>query len=225
MPGDLLLAAPRPDPGRDGARRGPRRRRRVGRADGRARPGYRWVQVFENRGESHGRLEPASARPDLGRHRAAARGGQARTRRSAATCEQTGDRLLLDYAAPGAGRPAGGRGERRLAGRRPVLGDLAVRDARPPAPRRRSGCPGLDDRQRDALATSLIRLARSLRRPVRAAVPVLDGLAPGAVRPTAGRRDGATTGSSTPTSIRRCCGRRSASSWSATSCSPRRSVT
>ena len=72
---------------------------------------YRWVQVFENRGESmgasnphpHGQIWAGTALP-----REAAREDAAQRRH----CDTHGDRLLLDYARAGAGRAAGGGGER-----------------------------------------------------------------------------------------------------------------
>ena len=166
-----------------------------------------------------GRLEPAPARPDLGRCRVARRG---RPRARPAGPPARGDRAAAAarLRPAGARRAAGRRGLPGLAGRGAVLGRLAVRDAADPDdPRRAAGGP----RRRGA------RRARgrapgpdpSLRRPVRPAVPVLDGLAPGAVRrPLRPRR-----GRSTRTSTRRCCARACASSWSATSCWRSRSAT
>ena len=58
----------------------------------------------------------------------------------------------------------------------------------------------LDEAARDDLAGVLHDLLGAVRRPVRAALPVLDGLAPGAVR----RRPDRRTGRSTRTSTRRC---------------------
>ena len=114
--------------GRDGARGRPARRRRVGRADRRARrrlplgPGLREPR----RGD--GRLEPASARPDLGRHGAARARPPARTRRSAPIWR----------------RPAGGccstTSTRSRAGRgsssRPTSGWWSCRSGRPGRSRR-----------------------------------------------------------------------------------------
>ena len=137
VPGRLLLAAPRPDARQDGAGGRPAGRRRLGRADRRARrrvplgPGLREPR----RGD--GRIEPASARPGLGRHGAAGCRPPARTPRSVAHLAATGKRLLLDYVDHESGGPAGHRRDRRVAGGRPVLGGLAVRDAA----RARSGRP------------------------------------------------------------------------------------
>jgi UDPglucose--hexose-1-phosphate uridylyltransferase len=117
---------------------------------------YRWVQVFENRGESmgasnphpHGQIWAGTALP-----REAAREDVSQRRH----CDQHGDRLLLDYA------------RQELAGPRVVEQDddwlivvpfwatwpfetLVI--PRRPVER----LPGLGDRQRDSLAASLIRL-------------------------------------------------------------------
>ena len=119
---DLTLGRMAPD----AVRRG---HRRLGRPDRRARrrlplgPGLREPR----RGD--GRIEPAPARPDLGRH-GAARRRRARGRRAAArTWPRPGERLLLDYVDHEIGRTAGHRRDRRVARRRAVLGGLAVRDA------------------------------------------------------------------------------------------------
>ena len=90
----------------------------------------RWAPPTRIRTARSGRARRCPAR-------AAARGRDPARARSAAT----GRRLLLDYAAPGVGRAARGRRERRVAGRRPVLGGLAVRDAGHPAAARRRACP------------------------------------------------------------------------------------
>ncbi|MEA2630121.1 MAG: UDPglucose--hexose-phosphate uridylyltransferase [Chloroflexota bacterium] len=117
---------------------------------------YRWVQVFENRGESmgasnphpHGQIWAGTALP-----REAAREDAAQRRH----CDTHGDRLLLDYARQEQGGPrvveendewlvvvpfwATWPFETLVIPRRPV-----------------DRLPGLDDAQRDALAASLIRL-------------------------------------------------------------------
>ena len=157
LPGHLLLAAPRPHARRDGARR------RSGRSStsGRPRPPssartYRWVQVFENRGESmgasnphpHGQIWAGTALP-----REAAREDATQRRH----CDAHGERLLLDYARQETGGPrvveendewlivvpfwATWPFETLVIPRRPV-----------------ERLPGLDDAQRDALAACLIRL-------------------------------------------------------------------
>ena len=74
VPGRLLLAAPRPDARADGARRGPAGHRRVGRPDRRARRRLPLGPGLREPGRGDGRVEPASARPDLGRHGTARRG-------------------------------------------------------------------------------------------------------------------------------------------------------
>ena len=78
-------------------------------------------------------------------------------------------------------RTAGHRRDRRVAGGRAVLGGLAVRDAgHPEAARRAPDRPGRRRARRPGGRPA--RADRPLRRAVQAAVPVLDGLAPGAVR-------------------------------------------
>ena len=89
---------------------------------------YRWVQVFENRGEAmgasnphpHGQVWAGTALPGE-----AAREDAAQRR----YLGESGRRLLLDYIDHEFGQRAGRGGERGLARGRPVLGDLAVRDA------------------------------------------------------------------------------------------------
>ena len=199
LPGHLLLAAPRrhsrPDEPGGGAS--------ASWTCGRPSPPssasrYPWVQVFENRGAAMGASNPASARPDLGRRRAAARGRQGRPRASAVL---RGDRPSAAARLRGSGerRPARGRRRRRVAGGRAVLGRLAVRDAGHPAAAR--GATARARRAPARLARRAVdRAAARLRRALRHPVPVLDGLAPGPVRRPAGR-----TGSSTPTSTHRSC--------------------
>ena len=177
----------------------PRGHRRVGRADaelGRLPlgPGVREPR----RGD--GRLEPAPARPDLGRHGAARRGAR----------EDASQR-----APPGSDRPAAAA---RLRGQEsggprvvvenddwlavvPFWASLAVRDAASSRSGRRRAWPTSTRPRATSLRSSCTSCIGALRRPVRAAVPVFDGLAPGAVR----RRARQTTGSSTRTSTRRCC--------------------
>ena len=99
---------------------------------------YRWVQVFENRGEAmgasnphpHGQIWAGTALPGDGAREDASQ---------RAHLASTGQRLLLDYVDREIGWPAGHRRERRVAHRRPVLGRLAVRDAAHPAGVRRRG--------------------------------------------------------------------------------------
>ena len=120
---DLTLAG-------DDARRGPRGGRRLGGADRRSSAGaIRWVQVFENRGEAMGASNPHPHGQIWAGDGPAASRRPARTRRSAAICDANGRPLLLDYARQEQRRAAGRGGERRVAGRRAVLGRLAVRDA------------------------------------------------------------------------------------------------
>ena len=144
---------------------------------------YRWVQVFENRGEAmgasnphpHGQIWAGTALPGDGAREDASQ---------RAHLAATGRRLLLDYVDQESGGPRVDRRDRRVAGRRAVLGGLAVRDAAHPEAAR--GPPDRAGRRRARRpGRRAARADRPLRRAVQAAVPVLDGLAPGAVR----RRD------------------------------------
>ena len=149
---------------------------------------YRWVQVFENRGAAmgasnphpHGQIWAGSALPVIGAREAATQARAPRADRPPAAPRLRG---------PGIGRRARHRRDRPLAGGRPVLGRLAVRAA---ARGEAAGThlAGPRRAERDDLARLLGRVLRRLRRPVRPAVPVLDGLAPGAVR--SGDADAAT---------------------------------
>ena len=181
---------------------------------------YRWVQVFENRGAAmgasnphpHGQIWAGTALPGRGRPRGGQPGRPPRGDGPAAA-----PRLRR----PGAGRAAGRGRERRVAGGRPVLGRLAVRDAGHPDADRPRACrtsiarPATGWRPRSSTcsaATTRCSAARSRTRWAgtrRRSAP--------ATRDRAGR--------STPTSTRRCCAATCASSWSATSCSPRPSAT
>lgn len=117
---------------------------------------FRWVQVFENRGETmgvsnphpHGQIWAGTALP-----REAAKEDTAQRRRH----EATGRRLLLDYADQEAGGPRVVEEDDEWLVVVPFWAawpfeTLVV--ARRPATR----LPELDDRQRDALAAMLIRL-------------------------------------------------------------------
>ena len=180
---------------------------------------YRWVQVFENRGAAmgasnphpHGQIWAGTALPGEAVREAASQ---------AAHHAATGRRLLLDYVGQELGGP------RVVVENDEWLVVVPFWAAWPfetlVIPRRpASRLPDLDRAARDGLATALHRPARPLRRALPPPVPVLDGLAPGAVR----RRRGRPAGRSTPTSTRRSCAATCASSWSATSCSPRPSAT
>ena len=182
---------------------------------------YRWVQVFENRGEAmgasnphpHGQIWAGTALPGAGEREDASQ---------RAYLAANGRRMLLDYVDHETG------GQRAIVETDEWLAvvpfwakwpfETLVIPKRPAA-----RLTDLDDAARDDLAVVLHELHRTLRRAVQAAVPVLDGLAPGAVR--RGRRAERMRGRSTRTSIRRCCAATCASSWSATSCSRRRSGT
>ena len=115
---------------------------------------YRWVQVFENRGEAMGALEPAPARPGLGGHGPARPASRARTRASARTSPRTGRRLLADVVE----QEAAARGSSRTNDDWLVLVpfwavwpfEVLVIAARPFA-----RMPDLDDAARDALAAIL----------------------------------------------------------------------
>ena len=147
-------------------------------------------------GRDDGRLEPAPARPDLGRHGPARPGRPRGCDASAATSQTTGRRLLLDYV------------DQERAGPRVVVENddwLVVVpfwaawpfETLVIAKRPTGRLADLDGPARDALGRDADRAPQPLRQPVPAPVPVLDGLAPGAVR----RRTRPITGSSTPTSI------------------------
>ncbi len=145
-----------------------------------------------------GRLQSASARADLGRHGPAGR-GRARGCGAAGIPGVQGPATAARLRRPGDRRLAGGRRDRRLAGRRPVLGGLAVRDAADPeAPR---GPPGRARR---------VRSRRPGRRSCRTCSAATTGCSSDPSRtPWAGTRRRSTTsrptrGRSTPTSIRRC---------------------
>ena len=182
VPRRLLLAAARPDPRPDG------RAPPSGGSStcGRTRPpssapstaGSRSSRTVARRWAPptripHGQIWAGTALPG--------RGAPARIAAQRAYLAATGRRMLLDYVDQEAGGQRVDRRDRRVADGRPVLGGLAVRDParaetprRPPdrARRRRSRRPG----------GRPPRAHRAVRRPVQAAVPVLDGLAPGAVR-------------------------------------------
>ena len=220
MPGRVLLAAARPDPRADGAGRGPAGHRHVGRADRRAGrrvplgPGVREPR----RGD--GRLEPASRTARSGPGPRCRTTARARTRRSGPTSRRPGAGCCSTTSTTSRAASGSIVETDDVAGGRAVLGGLAVRDAG-----RAEAAGGAADRagrcgpRRPGRRPA--RADRPLRRAVQAAVPVFDGLAPGAVR----RRRRPTTGRSTPISTRRSCGPTSASSWSATSCWPRPSAT
>ena len=169
----------------------------------------------------HGCLKSPPTRPDLGGNRAAER-SRARGSDAARLLRRARSTDAPRLRRPG-GRRRQGRGrERRLARRRPVLGVVAVRgsphpaegDATPARPRRWPSRFACGDPHRAAAwvrracstCPSRIRWAGTRRR-------------------TAPARRTNGTGSCTPTSSHRSSMPRSASSWSATSCSPRRNAT
>ena len=80
LPGALLLAAPRPDAGRDGAGGDPPRGGRLGGAVRRDRRAslHQLCADLREQGRDDGRQQPASARPDLGQRDAAQRDPQGR---------------------------------------------------------------------------------------------------------------------------------------------------
>ena len=197
VPGRLLLAAPRPDAGRmeppatSGASStcGPTRPPSSATATAGSRcsrtAARRWARRTPIRTARSGPAprcptrRPARTRPS----------GRTTARPAGACCSTTPPRS-----------PAG-----RGSSSRTTTGSPSCRSGRPGRSRRWSSpkrpaarLPDLDaTRPRRPGGRSCIDSARALRRPVRPAVPVLDGLAPGAVR---GRTD-RITGSSTPTSI------------------------
>ena len=161
----------------------PRRRRRLGRADGGAR---RAVPVGPGVREPRARRwAPRNPHPHgqiwAGR-RAAGGGRAARTRRSERYLGATGRPLLLDVREAGA-RAARGSCEAPATGSRSCRSGRSGRSRRCSCRwRRRPGCRTSTRPPRDGLAAALRDAQPPLRRAVRRAVPVLDGLAPGAVR-------------------------------------------
>ena len=201
------------------------RRPRGSSTSGRTRPpssarAYQWVQVFENRGEMmgasnphpHGQIWAGAALPnDAVREDAA----------SGATVRAT------------AGRCCSTTSPRRAAGRgsspRTRTGWPSCRSGRRGRSRccwsrgrRRAGLPDLDDVARDALAGDPDRPARRLRPPVRA---VRSRTRWAGTRRRSGGCGRGALAAPRPLLPAAAAARRSASSWSATSCSPRRSAT
>ena len=129
VPRHLLLAAPRPDPGRHGPGRHPARSSTCGptRPPSSARPiaGSRSSRTAARRWAPRTRTRTARSGPGTALPRDAAR-EEATQRRHLG---ETGRPLLVDYAAQEAGGARVVVEQRRLAGRRAVLGGLAVRDA------------------------------------------------------------------------------------------------
>ena len=141
---------------------------------------YRWVQVFENRGEAmgasnphpHGQIWAGTALPGDGAREDASQ---------RAHLASTGQRLLLDYV----DRESGG--QRVIVESDEWLTVVPFWAAWPfetlLIPRRPAArLTDLDDAARDDLANVAPRADRAIRRVVQAAVPVFDGLASGAVR-------------------------------------------
>ena len=221
VPGGLLLAPSRPDPRRHAAGRrsagsstsGPTRPSELGRGLPLG-PGVREPR----RGD--GRLEPAPARPDLGRHGAARRGAP-RGREPGAPPGRDRTPPAARLRRPGVGRPAGRRRERRVAGRRAVLGGLAVRDAASSRSGRPRACPTWTTPRATSWRPSLVELLGRYDGLFRRPFPYSMGwhqapFGDEADRRLAGPRPLLSAAAARPTS---------ASSWSATSCSPRRSAT
>ena len=189
LPGHLLLAAPRPHARGDGRRRRAQGRRPVGGADRGARGALPVGPGVREPGRGDGRVEPAPARPGLGRHRPAHR-HRARGREPASVSGAHRPPAPRRRRRAGGRRPARRRRERRLARDRAVLGRLAVRGApdRAPAVRADAG----PRRRRPRLAGRDPRLdAPPVRRAVRGAVPVFARVARGAVRRGRGRGEDA----------------------------------
>ena len=162
---------------------------------------YRWVQVFENRGEAmgasnphpHGQIWAGTALP----------GDAAREDADAArrTWPRPASALLLDYVDQEIGRAAGHRRDRRVAGRRAVLGGLAVRDAGRSPKRPAARLTDLDDAARDGLAVVLHELLGRYDGLFKRPFPYSMGWH----QAPFGDGDDRRTGRSTPTSTRRCC--------------------
>ena len=184
LPGGLLLAPPRPDPGRaaaggdrDGDRHlGPPRPTTLG-ASLPLGAGVR------EQGRGHGLLEPAPARADLGVEQRCPTRPPPRIGSSAPTCEAHGRPLLLDYAGARAGR-----GARAWCWRRRALPCVVPFWAVWPfetliLPRGAGGPParaGGRGAARSGRAAGAV--AAGLRPAVRRLLPLLDGLARGALR-------------------------------------------
>ena len=180
---------------------------------------YRWVQVFENRGEAMGASNPhPTARSGPGpRCPGEAR---ARTQRSAATWPRPDGGCCSTTSTTN--RAASGSSSRTRSGW------WSSRSGRPGRSRRWSSRSGpaarlteLDDAARDGIGGALHELIGRYDGLFKRPFPYSMGWHQA---PFGDERD-ASTGRSTPTSTRRSCARTSASSWSATSCSPRPSAT
>ena len=180
VPRRLLLASPRPERVPDGAASGASDSGSMGRAihlagrEVRVGPGLREPR------RGYGGIEPASSRSDLGRRRATARSGQGR-RVAAAPLRDHRPVIAPRLCRSGTGRAARPGQQRRLAARRPVLGGMAIRDAPDPAPAARASVRSRLGPARFARHEPR-GTAAGLRRPLRRAVPVFHGLAPGPVR-------------------------------------------
>ena len=140
VPRRVLLAAPRPDARPDGPRRRAPGDRRVGRADrassAPSTAGSRSSRTAARRWAPPIRIRTARSGPGRRSRRGCARGFGAASSpgddRSAAPARLRRPRV---------GRPARGRRDRRVAGRRAVLGGLAIRDAAHPRSGRRPASP------------------------------------------------------------------------------------
>ena len=183
-----------------------RRRRHLGGRDRGARRDLPLGAGVREQGRGDGLLEPAPARADLGVEHACRASRPPRIGTSAPTSRRTRSPLLVDYA----------RRERELSLRIVCENDafLAVvpfwaiwpfETLHPPAPAGRAASPSSTPRSEAALAALLATLLGAYDRLFEVSFPVLDGLARRALRR---RTSPTTTGSSTPTSTRRCCGRR-----------------
>ena len=135
LPRALLFAASRSDARRNGGRRHRARRRRLGRGDDRSRrPAGHWFGAdFRESRRDDGRVEPPSARPDLGDPPFAERtreGDPSPGRISSAARPAAACRLSRTRAPAWRARRVR---QRRLLRSGAVLGDLAVRDHDPAA--------------------------------------------------------------------------------------------
>ena len=181
---------------------------------------FRWVQVFENRGEAmgasnphpHGQIWAGTAFPASGAREDASQ--RAHWRRPAGGCCSTTSTRS---------RAARGSSSRTTSGWWSCRSGRPGR-SRPWSSRKRPAArlTDLDDAARDGLAAVLRELLGRYDGLFKRPFPYSMGWHQA---PFGGRTSTRRRGRCTPTSTRRCCGRTCASSWSATSCWPRPSAT
>ncbi len=155
--------------------------RRVGRADDGARRAVPVGPGLREPGRRDGCLQPAPARPDLGRDRPAGRGRAGRAPPRPRTSPRPAGACSLDYAAQESGGP------RVVVETAEWLVVVPFWAAWPfetlVVPRRPAArLPDLDATARGGARRGPRRAPRPLRRALPAVVPLLHGLAPGAVR-------------------------------------------